>query len=66
MTQHGTTGAGEAGEPRNHGQQAPLNPRPRCVPGMVPMVTSGWPNLAVSPATMMSHIMASSHPPPRA
>jgi len=41
----------------------------RCVPphpGMVPMVTSGCPNWAVSPATMISHIIASSHPPPNA
>ena len=27
-------------------------------PGMVPMVISGWPNLALSPARMMSHIIA--------
>ena len=41
----------------------------RCVPpqpGMVPMVTSGCPNTAFSPAMMMSHIMASSQPPPSA
>ena len=35
-------------------------------PGMVPMVISGWPNLAVSAAMIMSHIMAISQPPPRA
>ena len=36
------------------------------MPGMVPSVISGWPNLAVSEAMMMSHIMASSQPPPSA
>lgn len=35
-------------------------------PGTVPMTTSGYPNLALDPATMISHIIASSHPPPRA
>ena len=35
-------------------------------PGMVPMMISGWPNSAFSPAKMMSHIMASSQPPPSA
>ncbi len=35
-------------------------------PGMVPMVISGWPNLAVSAARMKSAIMASSQPPPSA
>mmetsp|Transcript_91868 Transcript_91868/g.262764 ORF Transcript_91868/g.262764 Transcript_91868/m.262764 type:complete len:205 (-) Transcript_91868:191-805(-) len=35
-------------------------------PGMTPSLISGWPNLAFSPATIISHIMASSHPPPRA
>ena len=35
-------------------------------PGMVPMVISGWPNLAVSAAMMKSHIIASSQPPPSA
>ena len=41
----------------------------RCVPpdpGMTPSLISGWPNLAVSAAMAISHIMASSHPPPRA
>ena len=41
----------------------------RCVPpepGMTPSLISGWPNLAVSAAMMMSHIMASSQPPPSA
>ena len=41
----------------------------RCVPpapGMTPSLISGWPNLAVSAARMMSHIMASSQPPPSA
>ena len=36
------------------------------MPGMVPSVISGWPNFAVSEAMMMSHIMASSQPPPSA
>ncbi|KAG1304976.1 hypothetical protein G6F62_015649 [Rhizopus arrhizus] len=41
----------------------------RCVPpapGITPSLISGWPNLAVSAAMMMSHIMASSQPPPSA
>src|SRR5436190_186160 len=41
----------------------------RCVPpapGMIPRLISGWPNCAVSEATMMSQIIASSQPPPRA
>src|SRR6266508_4095051 len=41
----------------------------RCVPpapGMMPSLISGWPNLAVSAAIRMSHIIASSQPPPRA
>ena len=41
----------------------------RCVPpapGMTPSLISGWPNFAVSAAMMMSHIMASSQPPPSA
>ncbi len=41
----------------------------RCVPpmpGIVPMVISGWPNFAVSAAMMRSHIIASSQPPPSA
>ena len=41
----------------------------RCVPpapGMTPIRISGWPNWASSPATMRSHVMASSQPPPRA
>ena len=33
---------------------------------MVPMVISGWPNFAVSAAMIMSHIIASSQPPPSA
>ncbi len=33
---------------------------------MVPSVISGWPNLAVSAAMIMSHIIATSQPPPRA
>ena len=36
------------------------------MPGMVPSVISGWPNFAVSAAMMMSHIIASSQPPPSA
>ncbi len=36
------------------------------MPGPMPSVTSGWPNLAVSAASTMSHIMASSQPPPSA
>ena len=41
----------------------------RCVPpmpGMTPSLISGWPNFAVSAAMMMSHIIASSQPPPSA
>ena len=41
----------------------------RCVPpipGITPRVISGWPKRAVSAARMMSHIIASSHPPPSA
>ena len=40
----------------------------RCVPpapGMTPRLISGWPNLADSEATIRSHAIASSHPPPR-
>ena len=40
----------------------------RCVPpapGMMPSLISGWPNCASSPATIMSHVIASSQPPPR-
>ena len=33
-------------------------------PGMVPILISGWPKTAFSEAYMMSHIMASSQPPP--
>jgi hypothetical protein len=33
---------------------------------MTPSLISGWPNLAVSAAIVMSHIMASSQPPPSA
>jgi hypothetical protein len=36
------------------------------MPGIVPIVISGWPNFAVSAATMRSHIIASSQPPPSA
>ena len=36
------------------------------MPGRTPRLISGWPNLALSPAMMRSHIMASSQPPPRA
>ncbi len=35
-------------------------------PGMTPRLISGWPNWAVSLATIMSQAMASSQPPPRA
>ena len=41
----------------------------RCVPpapGITPIRISGWPNWASSPATMRSHVMASSQPPPSA
>ena len=41
----------------------------RCVPpapGMTPSRISGWPNVASSPATIMSQVIASSQPPPRA
>src|SRR5918997_864138 len=40
----------------------------RCVPpapGMIPSDVSGWPKRAVSEATMRSHAIASSQPPPR-
>ena len=40
----------------------------RCVPpapGMTPTPVSGWPNCALSEATIRSHAMASSQPPPR-
>jgi hypothetical protein len=33
-------------------------------PGMVPIAISGCPNLAFSPARIMSHIIANSQPPP--
>jgi hypothetical protein len=33
---------------------------------MVPKLISGYPNLAFSPAIRISHIIASSQPPPRA
>jgi len=33
-------------------------------PGMVPIEISGWPNEALSPAYTISHIIASSQPPP--
>ena len=36
------------------------------MPGRTPRLISGWPNLALSPAMMKSHIIASSQPPPRA
>ena len=35
-------------------------------PGMTPSATSGWPNFALSAATMKSQASASSQPPPRA
>lgn len=35
-----------------------------CLPGIVPSRISGWPNCAFSPAKMISHIIASSQPPP--
>ena len=41
----------------------------RCVPpapGKVPRLISGWPNFALSAAITMSHIIASSQPPPSA
>mmetsp|Transcript_90450 Transcript_90450/g.193968 ORF Transcript_90450/g.193968 Transcript_90450/m.193968 type:complete len:216 (-) Transcript_90450:23-670(-) len=41
----------------------------RCVPpapGMMPSLISGWPKTALSLASMMSHIMAISQPPPKA
>src|SRR5260221_9091330 len=41
----------------------------RCVPpppGVMPILTSGWPKRADSPAMMMSHVIASSQPPPSA
>ncbi|MNN53420.1 hypothetical protein D3C81_1681730 [compost metagenome] len=36
------------------------------MPGSTPRLISGWPNLALSPARMKSHISASSQPPPKA
>ena len=36
------------------------------MPGSTPSLISGWPNLAVSAAIRMSHIIASSQPPPSA
>ena len=36
------------------------------MPGATPRLISGWPNFAFSLATMKSHSMASSQPPPRA
>ena len=41
----------------------------RCVPpkpGRIPRPVSGWPNLALSDATRMSHAIEISQPPPRA
>ncbi len=35
-------------------------------PGITPSRISGWPNLADSEAMIMSHVMANSHPPPKA
>ena len=35
-------------------------------PGMIPSVISGWPNSAVSEATIRSQTSASSQPPPSA
>ena len=35
-------------------------------PGMIPRVISGWPNSAVSEATIRSQSRASSQPPPKA
>lgn len=35
-------------------------------PGRVPSLISGWPNLAVSAAKIMSQLIAISQPPPRA
>jgi len=35
-------------------------------PGMVPNLISGYPNLAFSPAIIISHAIANSHPPPKA
>ena len=36
------------------------------MPGATPRLISGWPNFALSLATMKSHSMASSQPPPKA
>ena len=47
----------------------PITRASRCVPpppGMIPSVISGWPNSAVSEATIRSQSSASSQPPPRA
>ena len=41
----------------------------RCVPpmpGIVPIVISGWPNFALSAAMIVSQAIASSQPPPSA
>ena len=35
-------------------------------PGIVPIVISGCPNFAFSPAIIISHIIANSQPPPKA
>ena len=47
----------------------PIRRGRRCVapePGRMPRVISGCPNFAVSAAMMMSHIIATSQPPPKA
>ena len=47
----------------------PITRASRCVPpppGMIPRVISGWPNSAVSEATIRSQTSASSQPPPSA
>jgi hypothetical protein len=36
------------------------------IPAMIPRLTSGWPNLALSAAMMKSQAIASSQPPPSA
>jgi len=47
----------------------PIARMSRCVPpapGMMPTLISGWPNLVLLPAMIMSHVNASSQPPPSA
>ena len=58
-----TSLAGAAARPENVVGMHFFNPPP---PGTIPSRISGWPNSAVSDATIMSHTSASSQPPPSA